>query len=1717
MKSPLRRGISVLLVVAMVVSVFCAVLPAASAATYTTTIDGVTYSLNSSTKVATINGYVAGSVPADLVIPATVVYGSATYNVTTSAASAFKDCEDIVNVVLPASLTKTGNYLFRNCPNLKTVVFTGTTLTMGTYNFYNLDALESVVLPSGLTAIANNTFYNCPSLRNVTIPETVKTIGASAFRGTSALTEIQIPDGVTTMSGSAIFYGSGLKSIVLPAGVTTIGSSIFTECANLESVYCLGAQTAIPNYAFRYTGLKSFVIPESVTSLGSYAFNMCQKMTDLYIACDYPSSGVSDTFISDYATLTVYLSSKYAANWEAFTQKYYSVNFVVLDEAEFPTVTVPVAERYGFNLSAVHATVNDLPETVAANGSYTFTVSADTGFALQYVSVNGTAVTPDSTGVYTVENASATQNIVAVAMPETHSVTVSGSATMRIGGKSYTTYTNWLYGTDLTLELNASSGYIITGVTADGGTLAENEDGSYTLSAPYTDTVINVTTEEQPDWVVSFSGSHFAAMVNNEAVATAHVEKGGDLSFSLVPDEHYLIATVMRVTSTGPKTLTATDGVYTLTEVTANTTVSVVTVANTYGVTIDCGEHVTSSLTSTSCQYGGTRSFSLTFDEGYELDTITTTSGTVEAGSTMGTYVLSGVTEEATVTVTAKAYTPQELDAQQKLLTFTFNGDGTAVVSKCDTAIEGEVTIPATVQDGGFTYQVTSLASRAFYGCEKLTKVVLPDTLTTIGDYAFAGCIALTDAALPNSVVTIGNYVYRGCTSLTAFEIPVSVVSLGTNMFNGCVSLTNVTLHENLTEIPQYMFSSCHALASITLPGTIRSIGNYAFEATLLEELVLPEGFETLGDRVFKECFSLEKVTLPSTLKTIGKYAFWNCESLDNVILPAGLANLGEGAFSGCSSLSSITVPDGITVLNTSVFALCSSLSSVTLPDHITEISMLAFSNCSALGSIKLPSALKTLSNNVFQSCTALKSISIPAGVTEIGVACFTSCTALESVTFEGNNVTMIDAYAFVNTPSLTSITLPESLEILGGDAFSRSGLVTLHIPANVRSSSKTSQSLLIYPAAGCQSMTAITVDESNPYYVSVDGVLFSKKQNVLIQYPAGKADLSYQVPDTVLTIYSSAFNGASNLTSITLPDSVTAIHGSAFTGCTGVTAFDIPASVTIINQGALSFGTEKTDDLGNVSYETALEALVFHGDISNSVKNTDKLFFNLSTTTVFYPAGNESWTDSLETLQARYPNVRFVAYDEENVNPMNVHTVTFTADNAFAQTVAAEPEALETVAVREGDTCSFTVAAEAGYAVTAVKANGEPLSAGEDGVYTITVLADVEITIETVEAYYQVQFVSADGLAKIYNGATNVTGRTTRLQYGYSLTLRIVPDEHYEVAEVTLSAGTLTENENGTYTISGIAEDAVFTVTVQEVHEHSYECTEHKDPTCTEDGYDRYTCACGDTYDEVIDALGHDFGEWTTSKEATCTEPGEEARTCARCGETETRETEALGHDYQVTEHVDPTHTEDGYEIQTCSRCGDTVKTVLPSENCPSAAFTDVGLDLWYHSAVDFVVSHGHMNGIAADTFDPNGTATRAMLVTILHRASGEPKPTAAVPFTDVFAGAWYANAVAWAYNNEIVNGMTETTFAPDNSVTREQVAVILYRFAQYSGADVSARADLSEAFTDADDISGYATEALSWAVASGIINGYGETVVPQGTATRAELAAMLMRFLSE
>ena len=175
--------------------------------------------------------------------------------------------------------------------------------------------------------------------------------------------------------------------------------------------------------------------------------------------------------------------------------------------------------------------------------------------------------------------------------------------------------------------------------------------------------------------------------------------------------------------------------------------------------------------------------------------------------------------------------------------------------------------------------------------------------------------------------------------------------------------------------------------------------------------------------------------------------------------------------------------------------------------------------------------------------------------------------------------------------------------------------------------------------------------------------------------------------------------------------------------------------------------------------------------------------------------------------------------------------------------------------------------------------------------------------------------------------------------------------------------------------------------------------------------------------------------------------------------------------------------------------------------------SFTDVDTDDWFADAVQYMLDNGMMNGVTDTTFGPGTTTTRGMIVTILYRLEGEPDTTAS-SFTDAASGMYYADAVAWAQANSIVTGITETIFAPDQAITREQMAAILYRYAQYKGYDVTASNDLSS-YTDASRISAYATAAMQWANAEGLITGNTSTTInPTGNATRAEVATILMRF---
>ncbi len=282
---------------------------------------------------------------------------------------------------------------------------------------------------------------------------------------------------------------------------------------------------------------------------------------------------------------------------------------------------------------------------------------------------------------------------------------------------------------------------------------------------------------------------------------------------------------------------------------------------------------------------------------------------------------------------------------------------------------------------------------------------------------------------------------------------------------------------------------------------------------------------------------------------------------------------------------------------------------------------------------------------------------------------------------------------------------------------------------------------------------------------------------------------------------------------------------------------------------------------------------------------------------------------------------------------------------------------------------------------------------------------------------------------------------------------------------------------------------------------------------TCEEDGSVTVTCkACGKVISTEVLPKGHTYTAVVT--EPTCTEGGFTTYTCTVCGHSYVGEhTDALGHDFEVTV-VESQEGAEGYTLHTCRRCGysfrDSYTAPLP---CPSSRFTDVDTSRWYHEGVDFVVAKELMNGMTDTLFQPDGTLTRGQLMTILYRMAGTPETEAATPFTDVASGRYFTDAVAWAYEAGIAEGVSGTTFAPNAPVTREQLVTFLYRYAKYQEEDVSAQGNLA-GYPDAEAVSEYAQIPMAWAVEQELVNGIDGKLAPKGAATRAQIATIILRY---
>ena len=304
--------------------------------------------------------------------------------------------------------------------------------------------------------------------------------------------------------------------------------------------------------------------------------------------------------------------------------------------------------------------------------------------------------------------------------------------------------------------------------------------------------------------------------------------------------------------------------------------------------------------------------------------------------------------------------------------------------------------------------------------------------------------------------------------------------------------------------------------------------------------------------------------------------------------------------------------------------------------------------------------------------------------------------------------------------------------------------------------------------------------------------------------------------------------------------------------------------------------------------------------------------------------------------------------------------------------------------------------------------------------------------------------------------------------------------------------------------------------------------------PTETTPGVRTYTCTvCGDIREETIPATGaHDY-RFTKTVDPTCTDGGYDLYTCSGCGATERRNlTDAAGHKWDGgTVTTAPTETTPGVRTFTCTVCGDIREEAIPATgastctggpSCPSYGLRDVaGPGYWAHEGIDYCVRNRLMSGVGAGAFSPDTACTRAQIVKILYNRSGNQADYSYyyLPFTDVAPGAWYYNAVAWAYCNDVTSGTSATTFTPNAAITRQQLVTFLYRYTVKYAPEFTGNAAPISAFPDAGSVANWAYAAMSWAVGNGLILGNAhdnglDYLDPNGSATRAQTATIIMRY---
>ena len=772
-----------------------------------------------------------------------------------------------------------------------------------------------------------------------------------------------------------------------------------------------------------------------------------------------------------------------------------------------------------------------------------------------------------------------------------------------------------------------------------------------------------------------------------------------------------------------------------------------------------------------------------------------------------------------------------------------------------------------------------------------------------------------------------------------------------------------------------------------------------------------------------------------------------------------GVTNVGDRAFKDCQYLTCMFLDDGIATIGDRAFYEDEYLSAINMPRNLELIDQYAFYGCDTLTFVRAGacSRLRRIEDHAFYSCTTLAELRLPNGLTYIGPWAF--------------------AWDRILGQEDTTLGLPSSLQVIGTGAFAFvNHHKNLNIPANVTSIGD----------------YAFMCD----YYMN---------------------NLTFSPGDKPLTIGKAAFAGDNHMKSVDLSNRVAQINKCAFAGCElleevyfgdkidtiqarAFTSVDAALQLTIElllksviapddPDGSEEIAGDISSGLTQIAKVTQLKRAIFKNDPAKSIygaADSNRSFPD--DCVVYYTQGSYTWAAELKD-DGTWQGYKTGLWHGDHIAQ-------------FADTVVAP-------------TCT-----EQGYTHHACTVKGCTYAPVDD-----TYVAATDHT--WVKTQTNPPACTEQGTVFYKCSACGATRTEKIAALGHDLSrCDLLPD----------ATCTQPGRAVGTCARCGVKINEVIPA---KGHDYSYKSASSIEPTCTETGRYQGTCPrCNQDYNDTIPALGHDWGEWVVAKEPTAETTGYRYHICARCNTSEREDIPKL-HEHAWNAGVvtqKPTETEPGVKTFTCTICGATKTEAIPATGvpdvcpggptCPGYAFRDMPAPTdWSHEGLDYCIYHGYIAGTSAITVAPNGVCTRAQLVSILYRMQGEPTTVAGyelaklrAPFNDVPRGQWYTDAIWWAKLTGVVSGTSATTFDPSGEITREQLAVILYNYTkQFAPGSLTATGSLA-GFPDAGSVSSWARTEMAWAVGNGLISGTGSGGVaylsPKGSATRAQVAAILMRF---